>query len=172
MSHPSKVPGDFFQQNVNTSTWDDLPVPSNWQVVGAREGRPYDRPIFTNIKHPFPATPPRITSDTNAVGLYRTQFSLPANWQGRDVFLHFGGVQSACYVWVNGLQVGYHEDGMTPAEFNITKYLRGGDNQLTVQVINWSDGSYLEDQDFWRISGIFRDVYLYTTCLLYTSRCV
>lgn len=79
VSHPSKVPGDFFQQNVNTSTWDDLPVPSNWQVVGAREGRPYDRPIFSNIKHPFPASPPRITSDTNSVGLYRTQFSLPAN---------------------------------------------------------------------------------------------
>ncbi len=163
VSHPSKVSGDFFQQNINTSTWDDLPVPSNWQVVGAREGRPYDRPIFSNIKHPFPPSPPRITSDTNSVGLYRTQFNLPANWQGRDIFLHFAGVQSACYVWVNGLQVGYHEDGMTPAEFNITKYLRGGDNQLTVQVINWSDGSYLEDQDFWRISGIFRDVYLYAT---------
>ena len=163
VSHPSKVPGDFFQNNVNTSTWDDLPVPSNWQVVGAREGRPYDRPIFTNIKHPFPTTPPRITSDTNSVGLYRTQFSLPANWQGHDVFLHFAGVQSACYVWVNGLQVGYHEDGMTPAEFNVTKYLRAGENHLAVQVINWSDGSYIEDQDFWRISGIFRDVYLFAT---------
>lgn len=162
VSHPSKVPGDFFQVNTNITTWDDLPVPSNWQVVGAREGRSYDRPIFTNIKHPFPTTPPRITSDTNAVGLYRTRFNLPANWQGRDVFLHFAGVQSACYVWVNGLQVGYHEDGMTPAEFNVTKYLRAGENQLTVEVINWSDGSYLEDQDFWRISGIFRDVYLFS----------
>ncbi len=162
VSHPSKVSGDFFQLNVNTSTWDDLPVPSNWQVIGAKEGRPYDRPIFTNIKHPFPANPPRIVADTNAVGLYRTFFSLPSNWQGRDVFLHFAGVQSAFYVWVNGLQVGYHEDGMTPAEFNITKNLRAGDNQIAVQVINWSDGSYLEDQDFWRLSGIFRDVYLYT----------
>jgi beta-galactosidase len=167
VSHPSKVPGDFYQQNANTSTWDDLPVPSNWQVVGAREGRSYDRPIFTNIKHPFPATPPRITSDTNAVGLYRTSFSIPANWPGRDVFLHFAGVQSACYVWVNGSQVGYHEDGMTPAEFNITKYLRAGENQLAVQVINWSDGSYLEDQDFWRISGIFRDVYLYAAPVIH-----
>ncbi|NBB20034.1 DUF4981 domain-containing protein [Runella sp. CRIBMP] len=161
VSHPSKVPGDFFQVNTNISGWDDLPVPSNWQVVGAREGRAYDRPIFTNIKHPFPTKPPRITSDTNAVGLYRTSFTIAPNWQGRDVFLHFAGVQSACYVWVNGLQVGYHEDGMTPAEFNVTKYLRAGENQLTVQVINWSDGSYLEDQDFWRISGIFRDVYLF-----------
>ncbi|MFN8348080.1 MAG: glycoside hydrolase family 2 TIM barrel-domain containing protein [Spirosomataceae bacterium] len=167
VSHPSKVPGDFFQLNANTSSWDNLPVPSNWQVVGAREGRSYDRPVFTNIKHPFPATPPRITSDTNAVGLYRTAFSIPTNWPGRDVFLHFAGVQSACYVWVNGLQMGYHEDGMTPAEFNITKYLRAGENQLTVQVINWSDGSYLEDQDFWRLSGIFRDVYLYAAPVIH-----
>lgn len=162
VSHPSKVPGDFFQPNVSTTNWDDLPVPSNWQVVGAREGRPYDRPIFTNIKHPFPTNPPRILSDTNAVGLYRTSFSIPANWQKREVLLHFAGVQSACYVWVNGLQVGYHEDGMTPAEFNISKYLRSGENSLAVQVINWSDGSYLEDQDYWRLAGIFRDVYLFS----------
>ena len=163
VSHPSKVPGDFFQPNTSTANWDDLPVPSNWQVVGAREGRPYDRPIFTNIKHPFPTNPPRILSDTNAVGLYRTNFSLPTDWQKRDVFLHFAGVQSACYVWVNGLQVGYHEDGMTPAEFNVSKYLRSGENTLAVQVINWSDGSYLEDQDYWRLAGIFRDVYLFAT---------
>jgi beta-galactosidase len=163
VSHPSKVPGDFFQPNTSTANWDNLPVPSNWQVVAAREGRPYDRPIFTNIKHPFPTNPPRITSDTNSVGLYRTTFSIPANWQKRDVFLHFAGVQSACYVWINGLQVGYHEDGMTPAEFNIAKYVRAGENTLAVQVINWSDGSYIEDQDFWRLAGIFRDVYLFST---------
>ena len=163
VSHPSKVPGDFYQPNTSTANWDDLPVPSNWQVVGAREGRAYDRPIFTNIKHPFPTKPPRITSDTNSVGLYRTVFTTPADWQKKDVFLHFAGVQSACYVWVNGLQVGYHEDGMAPAEFNVTKYLRAGENSLAVQVINWSDGSYLEDQDYWRLAGIFRDVYLFAT---------
>ena len=161
VSHPSKVPGDFFQPNTSTANWDDLPVPSNWQVVGAREGRAYDRPIFTNIKHPFPTKPPLITSDTNSVGLYRTTFTTPADWQKHDIFLHFAGVQSACYVWVNGLQVGYHEDGMAPAEFNVTKYLRAGENSLAVQVINWSDGSYLEDQDYWRLAGIFRDVYLF-----------
>jgi beta-galactosidase len=161
VQHPSKVPADFHLPATSTSVWDNIPVPSNWQVVGAREGRPYDRPIFTNIKHPFKATPPRIDADTNSVGLYRTTFSTPAHWSGRDVFLHFAGVQSACYVWVNGQQVGYHEDGMTPAEFNVTKYLLPGENSLAVQVINWSDGSYLEDQDFWRISGIFRDVFLY-----------
>jgi beta-galactosidase len=161
LKHPGQIPTDFYQPNIDDKTWDDLPVPSNWQVVGAREGRPYDRPIFTNIKHPFPATPPRITSDTNAVGLYRVRFTVPANFQGRNIFLHFAGVQSTCRVFLNGQPVGYHEDSMTPAEFLITDKLKAGENLLAVEVINWSDGSYLEDQDFWRISGIFRDVFLY-----------
>ena len=163
VQHPSKVPADFFLPATSTQNWDDLPVPSNWQVVGAREGRAYDRPIFTNIKHPFKANPPKIEADTNAVGLYRTTFTTPTDWKTNQVFLHFAGVQSACYVWVNGQKVGYHEDGMTPAEFDVTKYLQSGNNDLAVEVINWSDGSYLEDQDYWRISGIFRDVYLYAT---------
>ncbi len=160
VSHPTKVPADFFLPATSTAAWDDLPVPSNWQVVAARENRPYDRPVFTNIKHPFEATPPRITADTNATGLYRTTFTLPADWQQRPLFLHFGGVQSACYVWLNGKELGYHEDSMTPFEFNISDLVRNGPNTLAVEVINWSDGSYLEDQDFWRLSGIFRDVSL------------
>ncbi|MGF7215366.1 beta-galactosidase [Spirosoma lacussanchae] len=163
VKHPSQVPADFYQPALNDNTWDNMPVPSNWQVVGAREGRPYDRPIFTNIKHPFPATPPRITADTNATGLYRLRFTVPANFQGRHVFLHFAGVQSTCRVFLNGQPVGYHEDSMTPAEFMITDKLKPGENLLAVEVINWSDGSYLEDQDFWRLSGIFRDVFLYAT---------
>ena len=163
VQNPSKVPGDFFQPGTSTANWDNINVPSNWQVVGAREGRPYDRPIFTNIKHPFKTNPPKIEADTNSVGLYRTTFSVPNDWYGKDVYLHFAGVQSACYVWVNGLKVGYHEDGMTPAEFNVSKYLRTGENNVAVQVINWSDGSYLEDQDYWRLSGIFREVYLFAT---------
>ncbi|GAB2579162.1 beta-galactosidase, LacZ type [Spirosoma areae] len=163
LKHPSQIPGDFFQPTLNDQSWDDLPVPSNWQVVGAREGRAYDRPIFTNIKHPFPATPPRITADTNAVGLYRLRFTVPAGFQDRNIFLHFAGVQSTCRVFLNGQLIGYHEDGMTPAEFLITDKLKPNDNLLAVEVINWSDGSYLEDQDFWRISGIFRDVFLIAT---------
>ncbi|GAB4010635.1 glycoside hydrolase family 2 TIM barrel-domain containing protein [Spirosoma migulaei] len=163
LKHPRLIPVDFYQPTTNDQNWDNLPVPSNWQVVGAREGRPYDRPIFTNIKHPFPATPPRITSDTNAVGLYRMRFTLPASFQDREVFLHFAGVQSTCRVYLNGQAVGYHEDSMTPAEFLITDKLKAGENLLAVEVINWSDGSYLEDQDFWRISGIFRDVFLVAT---------
>ena len=163
IKHPSLIPGDFYQPTTNDQTWDNLPVPSNWQVVGAREGRPYDRPIFTNIKHPFPATPPRITSDTNAVGLYRMRFTVPVSFQDRNIFLHFAGVQSTCRVFLNGQPVGYHEDSMTPAEFLITDKLKAGENLLAVEVINWSDGSYLEDQDFWRLSGIFRDVFLVAT---------
>ncbi|WP_338874612.1 glycoside hydrolase family 2 TIM barrel-domain containing protein [Spirosoma sp. SC4-14] len=167
LKHPKLIPADFFQPALNDRNWDDLPVPSNWQVVGAREGRAYDRPIFTNIKHPFPATPPRITSDTNAVGLYRVRFTVPDNFQGRNVFLHFAGVQSTCRVYLNGEPVGYHEDSMTPAEFLVTDKLKPGENLLAVEVINWSDGSYLEDQDFWRLSGIFRDVFLYATPTTY-----
>jgi beta-galactosidase len=163
VKHPSLVPADFFLPTTNDQNWDNIPVPSNWQVVGARENRGYDRPIFTNIKHPFAATPPRITADTNAVGLHRMRFTIPANFRDQPVFLHFAGVQSACYVYLNGQMVGYHEDGMTPAEFEITDKLASGENLLAVEVINWSDGSYLEDQDFWRLSGIFRDVFVYTT---------
>jgi beta-galactosidase len=163
VKHPSLVPVNFFQPATDDRSWDNLPVPSNWQVVGAREGRPYDQPIFTNIKHPFPATPPRITADTNATGLYRITFTVPANFQDREVFLHFAGVQSTCRVFLNGQLIGYHEDSMTPAEFLVTDKLKAGENLLAVEVINWSDASYLEDQDFWRISGIFRDVFLYAT---------
>ncbi|QMW00488.1 glycoside hydrolase family 2 TIM barrel-domain containing protein [Spirosoma foliorum] len=163
VKHPKLIPVDFYQPTTNDQNWDNLPVPSNWQVVGAREGRPYDRPIFTNIKHPFPATPPRITADTNAVGLYRMRFTIPASFQDREIFLHFAGVQSTCRVYLNGQPIGYHEDSMTPAEFLLTDKLKAGENLLAVEVINWSDGSYLEDQDFWRFSGIFRDVFLVAT---------
>lgn len=159
--NPAKAPANFFDPALSTTNWDDLPVPSNWQVVGAREERPYDKPIFTNIKHPFPANPPKIQADTNAVGLYRTTFTIPDNPKQKKYILHFAGVQSACYVWLNGEAIGYHEDGMTPFEFNITDDVKQGVNHLAIEVINWSDGSYLEDQDYWRLSGIFRDVNLF-----------
>ncbi len=156
---PVLVPDNFFQPNYSTASWDNISVPGNWQLQGN-----YDRPIFTNIKHPFPADPPFVPKeDTNATALYRRTFTVPETWKEKQVFLHFAGVQSALYVWVNGTKVGYHEDGMMPAEFNITPYLKKGENTLAAEVINWSDGSYLEDQDFWRLSGIYRDVYLFAT---------
>jgi beta-galactosidase len=158
--NPFEVPAGFEAPAFDVSAWDDLPVPSNWQVVGAREGRAYDKPFFSNIRHPFKADPPRVPHDDNPTGLYRTTFVVPADWQGRRLLLHFGGVQSAYYVWVNGAKVGYREDAFTPGEFDVTRFVRPGANVLAVEVIDYSDGSYLEDQDYWRFAGIFRDVRL------------
>lgn len=153
----NEVPANFYSDSYNDNNWDNIEVPGNWQLQGK-----YDPPVFTNIKHPFKADPPRVPKDYNPTGLYRTSFSIPENWKNQPVFLHFEGVQSAGLVWVNGQKVGYNEDAMTPAEYNITRYLKPGENILAVQVLNWSDGSYLEDQDFWRLSGIYRDVFLYS----------
>jgi beta-galactosidase/beta-glucuronidase len=156
-SSPGDVPRDFFRPDYEDRLWTEIRVPSNWQ----REG--FGKPHYTNIRHPFaPVDPPRVPAEGNETGCYRTWFEAPQGWEGRRVFLHFAGVQSACYVWLNGKAIGYSEDGMTPAEFDISEALQPGRNLLAVQVLNWSDGSYLEDQDFWRLSGIFRDVYLWS----------
>ena len=160
VKNPFAVPSGFEQPGYDDAGWDILPVPSNWQVVGANENRPYDRPLFSNIKYPFKADPPHVPHDANPTGLYRRRFEVPAGWQGSNVLVHFAGVQSAYYVWLNGQKIGYHEDGFTPGEFDLTSRLRPGTNVLTVEVIDYSDGSYLEDQDYWRLAGIFRDVYL------------
>ena len=158
VKNPSEVPADFYKADYPASGWDHIQVPGNWQLQGN-----YDQPIFTNIKYPFPMNQPKVPHDVNSTGLYQREFTISDTWQDMQVFLHFAGVQSAMYIWVNGKKVGYHEDGMTPAEFNITSYLQQGKNTVAVEVINWSDGSYLEDQDFWRLSGIYRDVYLFAT---------
>jgi beta-galactosidase len=154
VTRPADRPGDFFKDGYDVSRWGDIKVPANWEVEG------YDYPIYTNVQYPHDRTPPVIQSHYNPVGSYRRTFTVPAAWADKDVILHFGGVSSAMFVWVNGQQVGYSEDSKTPAEFNITPYLRAGENTLAVQVFRWSDASYLEDQDFWRLSGITRDVYL------------
>jgi len=152
---PADRPRDFFEPAFDASGWDTIPVPSNWQMHG------YGIPIYTNVRYPFRPNPPRIPHDYNPVGSYRTAFSLPAGWDGRQVFVHFDGVKSAFYLWINGQRVGYSQGSMTPAEFNITPYLQSGMNVLAAEVYRWSDGSYLEDQDMWRLSGIYRDVYLF-----------
>ncbi len=154
---PADRPVDFYQPSFDVSQWDEIPVPSNWQMQG------YGTPIYTNFVYPFPPDPPHIPHDSNPVGSYRTSFAMPSRWVGRQVFVHFGAVDSACYVWLNGKEVGYSQDSMTPAEFNITPYLRAGANTLAVEVYRYSDGSYLEDQDMWRLSGIFRSLYLFVT---------
>ncbi len=151
---PNEVPKDFYKVKYNDDEWDMLEVPSNWQLKG------YGTPIYINIPHPFPANPPVVPRDTNETGCYRMLFEIPAKWEDKEVFIHFEGVQSAFYLWINGEKAGYSQGSMTPAEFNITDYIKKGHNLLSVQVIRWSDGSYLEDQDFWRLSGIYRNVYL------------
>ncbi len=150
---PAAVPTGFEHPGSAVDGWRTIPVPSNWQLQG------YGRPNYTNVAYPFPVDPPHVPQD-NPVGLYRRRFALPAAWAGRQVFLHFDGVDSAFYVWLNGTLVGYSQGAHLPSEFDITSHLRAGENMLAVQVFQWSDGSYLEDQDMWRLSGIFRDVYL------------
>ena len=158
LRNPSETPVDFYGPAFQDASWDKIEVPGNWQLQGK-----YDPPVFSNIKHPFKADPPRVPHDYNPTGLYRTRFKIPESWKGNQVFLHFAGIQSAGTVYLNGQRVGYSEDAMTRAEYNITGFLKPGENNLAVQVLNWSDGSYLEDQDFWRLSGIYRDVFLVAT---------
>lgn len=147
-------PLDFFKTNFNDATWSNLPVPSNWELQG------FGIPIYTNIIYPFPKNPPFVGND-NPVGSYRKEFTVPDNWNDKDVLLHFGSITGCAVVYVNGQQVGITKASKTAAEFNITKYLQKGKNLLAVQVFRWHDGSYLEDQDFWRLSGIERDVFIY-----------
>ena len=151
---PAERPRGFHRPDFDATDWDEIAVPANWELQG------YDVPFYKNIGYGFPIDPPRIARQWNPVGSYRRTFSVPADWQGRQVQLRFDAVSSAFYVWVNGQAVGYSEDSKTPAEFDITRYLTRGENTLAVQVYRFSDGSYLEDQDFWRMSGITRDVYL------------
>lgn len=153
---PAEAPQDIAGLSFEVEAWPAIPVPSNWQMHG------YDIPQYVNVQYPYPVDPPRVPMD-NPVGTYYRTFSLPKLWMERQVFLLFQGVNSAFYVWINGQLAGYSQGAHLPSEFNITPYVRLGENQIVVQVLKWSDGSYLEDQDFWRLSGIFRDVYLYAT---------
>ena len=151
---PADRPLNFFEQGFDDDRWATVPVPSNWEMLG------FGIPIYTNIVFPFPKNPPFIDHSYNPVGSYRTSFIIPQHWNNKDILLHFGSVSGCMYIWVNGKQVGMSKVSKTPAEFNITPFLQPGENRLAVQVFRWHDGSDLEDQDFWRISGIERDVRL------------
>jgi len=152
---PSDRPVHFFEEAYDVTRWRDIAVPGNWEVQG------FGVPIYTDVEYPFPADPPHIPHEDNPVGSYRRSFTLPDDWEGKQVFVHFDGVNSAMYMWVNGREVGYSQGSKTPAEFNVTSLVRQGDNSLSVEVYRWSDGAYLEGQDYWKISGIERDVCLY-----------
>ncbi|SDD24263.1 beta-galactosidase [Niabella drilacis] len=166
---PNKRPVDFYKPGFDDSKWTNFPVPANWEVNG------YGLPIYVNHPYEFTGrtktgsrlTPPfDIPEDNNPVGSYRKKVIIPQDWDGRQVFIHLGAVKSAFFIWVNGQKVGYSEDSKLSAEFDITKYVKPGENLVALQVYRWSDGSYLECQDMWRISGIEREVYLYATPLL------
>jgi len=154
---PADRPLDFWKPGVDVSGWAETPVPSNWMFQG------YDYPIYVNIPYEFARNPkpPFVPHDRNPVGSYRRTFTIPSEWAGMDVYLHFGAVKSFFYVWVNGEKLGFSKDSKTPAEWNVTKLVKPGENVLAAEVYRWSDGSYLECQDFWRLAGIERDVYLY-----------
>lgn len=154
---------DFYADNADVSGWDNIRVPLNWEMAG------YDVPVYNNVGYPFHNNPPLIKAfddnfDKNPVGSYRRNFTLPENWKdGRRVFIHFDGACSAIVVWVNGQYAGYSQGANTDAEFDVTNYVRKGENNVSVRVYRWSDGSYLEGQDMWHLAGIHRDVYLVST---------
>ncbi|MGB8959301.1 MAG: glycoside hydrolase family 2 TIM barrel-domain containing protein [Candidatus Aminicenantales bacterium] len=154
---PADRPLDFWKPSADVSGWKETPVPSNWMFQG------YDIPIYVNSSYEFAPNPkpPFVPHDHNPVGSYRRTFTIPAGWDGMQVYLHFGAVKSFFHVWVNGEKVGFSKDSKTPAEWNITRFLKPGENVVAAEVYRWSDGSYLECQDFWRLAGIERDVYLY-----------
>ena len=167
--NPTTRPQGFEAVTFDDSAWKEIPVPANWQLHG------YGAPLYTNITYPFAKNPPFVMGEPpqhftnfpvdnrNQVGSYRTKFTLPTEWKGRRTAIVFGGVDSAFYLWLNGKKVGYSEDSRTPAEFDLTSYLQEGENLLAIEVYQYSDASYLEDQDMFRLSGIFRDVYLWSS---------
>ena len=165
VKQPSERPIDFYKPGFDVSTWKELPVPSNWEMHG------YGTPIYTNITYPFLNKPSLILpqkgytneKEPNPVGSYRRNFTIPSSWEGKNVYLHFDGVYSGISVWVNGQKVGYSQGSNNDAEFNISRYLKKGENMVAAEVYRWTDGSYLEDQDMFRLSGIHRDVYLMAT---------
>lgn len=153
----AEIPEGFYKENYDISKWVDMPVPGNWEFNG------YGIPMYVNIGFGFPKNPPYIDREDSPSGAYRHEFNIPDNWDGRKVFIHFEGGTNSMYVWVNGEKVGYSENAKSPAEFDITPYIRKGKNTLACEVHKFSDGSYIEDQDMWRLGGINRSVYLYST---------
>ncbi|HVM86728.1 MAG TPA: glycoside hydrolase family 2 TIM barrel-domain containing protein [Puia sp.] len=152
--NPAQRPIDFYNNSFDVSKWNDIKVPSNWQAEG------YDKFIFTDVEYPIPPNPPYTPKDDNPVGSYKKEFTISDAWKGKNIFIHFGAVNSFFYLWINQHYVGFSKDSKTPAEFDITKFLQKGENTVSVQVFRFSDGTYLEGQDMWKISGIERSVYL------------
>ncbi len=152
---PGERPKDFYKPGFNSSGWDDITVPGNWELQG------FGVPIYTDEEYPFPPNPPFVPDDWNPVGSYLRTFEVPKNWENQKVILHVGGAKSAMYVWVNGKKAGYSQGSKTAAEFDVSDFLQEGENALAIEIYRWSDGAYLEGQDYWKVSGLERSVYLY-----------
>jgi len=152
---PQAAPKDFHDPAADVSGWARVEVPGCWQMQG------YDKPVYTNVKMPWSCEAPWVPHDDNPTGCYRRDFKVPEAWDGREIFLHFEGVDAAFHLWVNGEEAGYSQGSRVPAEFNITRLVKPGKNTVAVRVYRWCDGSYLEDQDMWWLSGIYRDVWLH-----------
>lgn len=175
VSSPEKASETFYHDDFDAASWDDIEVPSAWQVYGLRHGKNWDKPIYINTRYPFTYDPKTFSVMTdrpdwytynndmkNPVGSYRREFTLPKDWKGRDVFLRFNGAGHGYYVWVNGEFVGYAEDSYLPSEFDVTDKLRAGVNNVSVRVYRFTTASLIECQDYWRMTGITRDVYLWS----------
>ncbi len=156
VERPADKPKGFYVEGYDVTSWGSIPVPGNWEMNG------YGVPVYVNQTNEFPSNQPYAPTEYNPVGCYVHDFNVPAEWDGRNVYINFGAVKSAMYLWINGQFVGYSEDSKTPAEFDITPYLKKGENRLAVEAYRFSDGSYLECQDYWRMSGITRDVFIYS----------
>ncbi|UNK19578.1 beta-galactosidase subunit alpha [Paenibacillus sp. N3/727] len=150
---PEAAPEAFYQEDFDVSDWEDIPVPGHWQLQG------YGSPHYTDLYYPFPVDPPHVPNE-NPTGSYVREFELPDYWKGQKISIKFDGVDSAFHLWLNGSFIGYSQGSRLTSEFDLTPSLKPGINKLAVRVYQWSDGSYLEDQDMWWLSGIFRDVYL------------
>lgn len=151
---PQAAPSDFFEKSFDVSTWSNIKVPASWQTEG------FDKFIFTDVEYPIKPNPPFVPKDYNPVGSYKRNFQIPSNWKGKKIILHFDAVNSFFYCWINGVKIGFSKDSKTPAEFDITNYVTTGNNSISVQVYRFSDGTYLEGQDMWKLSGIEGSVYL------------
>ena len=172
---PQAAPQDFYRDTYSTSGWDKIDVPSTWQVYGVRHGKSWDKPLYVNTSYPFtynnqtwsvmadrPSDWTYSGNMKNPVGSYRREFDLPEDWEGRDVYVRFNGAGHGYYVWVNGQFAGYAEDSYLPSEFKVTDYVRPGRNNISVRVYRFTSGSFLECQDYWRLTGIMRDVFLWS----------
>ena len=169
VENPESCPKGWNEVGYDVERWDDIDVPGNIELQLDGEGKPFGIPVYTNMHNEFASNPPYAPTEFNPTGCYVRDFDVPDSWRGRHVFVKFGAVKSAIYLYINGHKVGYSEDSKTPAEWEITQYVHPGQNRLAAEVIRFSDGSYLECQDMWRMSGITRDVCLYSTPKVYVA---